>query len=570
MISPSAQPGALARPRVAVPLIVALGLVLFFTSLGHPMYTFGEPREGVTVIDVVNGRGFILPQDPLVEMPFKPPMMRWLATLFTEIAGGKAGISELTIRMPSATLGIGAMIVCYAYGAALFEPIVGLGGALMLGTSLQFLQAATNARVDMTLTFFLEVAFFEFLLMAEGLTSRWPLLYLALAGAVLSKGPMGIVLPAAVFIIWATIERRPLIGRLHLVRGLIVVGLVAGGWYALAIAIGGSAFVLRQLINENVFAFIYNSSKSGGHNHSFLWFALALLVGWLPWSPFLPWVVADLTRKRPGPRLTYLIVWALAVMFFYGLAHQKRGIYLLAIYPALALLTASFVRRIDALPAALPPLFTVLGLALSVGFAVIGAGGLAFVALTKLRPALVGRLLVSAGIVVPGLADGLRAQFAHSGAVWLLPALTLLFGLGLFGWRSRPSTLCGLSVGAIGAVIVWAQLFFVPVVTNAITLKQFARQAMQLVDDHSIAYLIGLNYEFAFYSQRRIAVIGSPRPDWPDYLLVDAQFYPNWRDNRLSNFDVALESGPANLDGSGALVLLSRVRKKSSAARSIP
>ena len=162
--------------------------------------------------------------------------------------------------MPSATLGIGAMLVCYAYGAALFEPIVGLAAALMLGTSLQFLQAATNARVDMTLTFFLEVAFFEFLLMAEGLTSRWLLLYLALAGAVLSKGPMGIVLPAAVAIIWAAIERRRLIGRLHLVRGLMVVALVAGGWYVAAIAIGGSAFVLRQLINENVFAFFYSSS----------------------------------------------------------------------------------------------------------------------------------------------------------------------------------------------------------------------------------------------------------------------------------------------------------------------
>ncbi len=551
----SALPGALARPRVAVPLIVVVGLVLFFTSLGHPMYTFGEPREGVTVIDVLSGRGFILPRDPLVEMPFKPPMMRWLATLFTEMAGGSGGISELTIRMPSATLGIGAMLVCYAYGGALFEPIVGLAAALMLGTSLQVLQAATNARVDMTLTFFLEVAFFEFLLMAEGLTSRSLLLYVALAGAVLSKGPMGIVLPSAIAVIWATLEHRRLISRLHLVRGLMVVAVLAGGWYVAAIAIGGGAFVLRQLVNENLFAFFYSSSTGGGHNHSFLWFTLALLVGWLPWSPFLPWVVADLARKRPGPRLTYLIVWALGVMLFYGLAHQKRGIYLLAIYPALALLTASFVRRI----AALPSFFTALGLAESLGFAVIGAGGLAFVVLTRLRPALVGRLLVSVGILVPGLVDSLRSQFTHYwGAAWLLPALILLLGLGLFGSRSRPPALCGLMVGAMGAAVVWAQLFFVPVITTTLTLKQFAGKAMQLVDDHSVAYLIGLNYEFAFYSQRRIPVIGIPRPDWPDYLLVDAQLYSNWRADRLGNFDVALESGPANLDGSGALVLLRR------------
>jgi hypothetical protein len=246
-------------------------------------------------------------------------------------------------------------------------------------------------------------------------------------------------------------------------------------------------------------------------------------------------------------------------MLLYGVAHQKRGIYLLSIYPALALLTADFVRRLDSAPAALPRWFTVLGLTMSLGFAVIGAGGLAFVALTRLRPALVGRLLVAARIAVPGLADGLRAQFAHySGAVWLFPTLTLLCALGLIAARSRPSALCALTVGAIGSAIVWAQLFFVPVITNAITLKHFTEKAMQLVDGHSIAYLIGLNYEFAFYSQRRVDVIGIPRPDWPDYLVVDADFYPNWRADKLSGFEVALQSGPANLDGSGALLLLRR------------
>ena len=99
--------GAMARPFVALPLIVALGLLFYFIGLGHPMYTFGEPREGVTAIDVVNGHGIILPRDPLVEMPFKPPMMRWLASLCAELAGGPKGLTELTMRLPSATLGWG-------------------------------------------------------------------------------------------------------------------------------------------------------------------------------------------------------------------------------------------------------------------------------------------------------------------------------------------------------------------------------------------------------------------------------------------------------------------------------
>jgi 4-amino-4-deoxy-L-arabinose transferase-like glycosyltransferase len=550
-------PGALARPRFALPLIVALGLLFYFIGLDHPMFTFGEPREGVTAIDVVNGHGFIVPRDPLVEMPFKPPMMRWLATLFAELAGGPKGLTELTMRLPSATLGIGGMLVCYAYGAALFEPIVGLMAALMLGTSLQYLQAATNARVDMTFTFFLEVAFFEFLLMAEGLTSRWLLLYLAAAGAVLSKGPAGLVLPAGVAIIWSAVERRWPSRGLHLAPGLMVVVLVAGGWYAAAIAIGGSSFFLRQLINENLFAFFHSSTVGGGHNHSFLWLIVALLAGWLPWSPFVPWVAAELARKWPGPRFVYLIVWALVVVFFYSLAHQKRGIYLLAIYPALAVLSASFVRQIDTAPM-LPRLFWALGLAEGVGFAALGLGQLILVGIIILRPAIAVDLLASIGITVRQLVDGLRVQLVHyTASAWLLPGLTLLFGVGLVASRSRPLRLWGMTVGAIGAAIVPAQLFIVPAVANAITLKHFTEESMRLIDRHSVAYLIGLNYEVAFYSRRQIDAIGSPRADWPDYLLADADYYHS-HTGQLGNFEAALVSGPANLDGSGAMVLLRR------------
>ncbi len=60
----------------------------------------------------------------------------------------------------------------------------------------------------MTLTFFMEVAFFEFILMAEGLTRRRMLLYVAIALAVLTKGPIGLILPGLVALIWIAAERR--------------------------------------------------------------------------------------------------------------------------------------------------------------------------------------------------------------------------------------------------------------------------------------------------------------------------------------------------------------------------
>src|SRR5579872_6144494 len=74
---------------VAIPLIFALGMLLFIVNLGGaPLYTKGEPREAVTVFDIVHGGGVILPMRAGVEIPSKPLLMHWLAAIVSLIAGG--------------------------------------------------------------------------------------------------------------------------------------------------------------------------------------------------------------------------------------------------------------------------------------------------------------------------------------------------------------------------------------------------------------------------------------------------------------------------------------------------
>lgn len=196
----------IAAPRIAIPILLGMGLVLFIANLGgYPLYTKGEPREAVIVADMLRGGGVILPMRAGVEIPSKPPMMHWMAAALSVIVGG---VDEWTVRMPSAALAILGIIACYLYVRRLFDDRSAMLSAMMLGTTFQYLQAGTGARVDMTLTFFMEVAFFEFLTIAEGLTTRRVLLYVSLAAAVLSKGPVGLFLPAAVAAVWIVIERR--------------------------------------------------------------------------------------------------------------------------------------------------------------------------------------------------------------------------------------------------------------------------------------------------------------------------------------------------------------------------
>ncbi len=185
----------IAEPRHAWPILLIFGVALYLVNLGgYPLYTKGEPREAVTVFDIVHGGGVILPQRAGVEIPSKPLLMHWMAALVSIVAGG---VNEFSVRLPSAGLAIAGVIVCYFYVRRLFDDVTALFAALILATTFQYLQAGTGARVDMTLTFFMEVAFFEFILMAEGLTRRRMLLYVAIALAVLTKGPIGLILPGS-------------------------------------------------------------------------------------------------------------------------------------------------------------------------------------------------------------------------------------------------------------------------------------------------------------------------------------------------------------------------------------
>lgn len=554
-------------PGLAPAVIVVVGLLLFFINLGHPMYTKGEPREGVTVIDLVHGQGFILPHQPLVEMPYKPPMMRWLVWLDAQMLDRGGAVSELSMRLPSALLGVGTMLLCYGYGTALFEPALGLLAALMLGGSLQFIQGATNARVDMTLTFFLVLALFEFLLMAEGRTRRWWLLYVATAGAILSKGPVGLVLPLAVAIAWSAMEgRHPNWRQYQVMRGAILVMAIAGSWYLAAAIIGGRAFVMRQVVAENLFAFFYSPSLSDGHDHSVLWFFLSLLVGWLPWAAMLPWMIGDLRRQRHTPRLSYLIVWIVGVTFFYSLAYQKRGIYLLAVYPALALLSAGFVLR-AARGLASTRWFGALAVLFGVTFCGFALGASLLLALSRLRPAAAAAMLAQAGVAVPGLVADIAARCAHWPLLsWLLCALALACGAAMF-LRRTPLAISLLTVGALTSVIVLSHLVFMPALSGRLTLKPFTQSAMRLVGDHSVAYLDGLNYQVAFYGQRRIAVIDGPQADWPDYVLVGARAYRMHHRAELRHYSIVLRSGPTELDGHGAMLLMARSQSPKDASR---
>lgn len=548
----------LAEPRHAVPILLIVGVALYLVNLGgYPLYTKGEPREAVTVLAIVHGGGLILPQRAGIEIPSKPLLMHWLAALISLVAGG---VNEFSVRLPSAALAIAGVIVCYQYVRRLFDDVIALIATLILATTFQYLQSATGARVDMTLTFFMAVAFFEFILMAEGLTRRRMLLYVAIALAVLTKGPIGLILPGAVALIWIAIEKRwGFLRRMSLIRGAIVVLVLAGGWYLAAYIEGGPDFFRKQILTENVLRFAGGSDFHEGHLHPFYYMELALLAGFMPWTILLP-AVAIQTARQPralDPRLKYILVWFIAVLVFYNFPQSKRGVYLLSLYPAFATLVAIYVSDAVARPESARTCVR-WTIRLS-GFAMLLIGAAALVALAMLffRPQPVGELLAAMNVRAAAFQ---RVLYRTAEEQWFVSAAMPLavIGVGLFLIRTHPR-IERMVLGVTAAMVfitVAVNVVVVPAIANTLSLRDFTDHAIKIVDGNRVGYLNALNYDVAFYSRRTIPISSVRDPNMPEYLIGWRSLFDALPESRRSRFDIVMISNPTSLDGSDAMVLL--------------
>ena len=548
----------LTSPAVAIPLILVVGAVLFLVNLGGaPIYTKGEAREAVTVFDIAHGGGVILPMRAGVEIPSKPLMMHWLAALISLIAGG---VSAWTVRLPSALLAIAGALASYLYVRRLFEARSALLAALILPTSIQYLQAGTGSRVDMTLTFFLTIAFFEFLMVAEGLRSPPIFFYLAVSMAVLTKGPVGALLPGIVAFIWIILcWRWSLLRRIQLLHGALIVGVLGGGWYILAIATGGEAFIHKQILAENLYRLTGHAGVNEGHAHPFYYEDAALLAGFMPWTPVALIALVQAIRRRRGlePRLGYLLVWFLTVLIFYNLPESKRGVYLLASYPAVATIIALYLGDAITYPDLTARVSRVIALIIGLAFVLIGGAAAIGLGLLYISPATLNDILAPIRIIVAELPTALRSNVTHYLPIAIaLPIIVLALGVFLLRARPRADKIVFAITGAMAAIALAVSLIIQPALGNSLTVKDFAVSVNQTAAGMPIGYFGTVDYAFAFYSGRDLDLINDRDVNPPAYIVCSDDGLRLMPPAMRSHYTIVLTSHPTELDGTGVMYLL--------------
>ena len=331
-------------------LLMLTCLVLFWGNFDAPFYDKQEAREALVVWEINHSGNWILPLRNGNEIPSKPPLYHWIAAVISQSAHQ---LNEVTARLPSAILGSLGVLLVYFAGAILWDRSAGFIAGFILATSIEWWDAAKVARVDMTLTFALLCAFlfFFYVYRTGGGKNKAVILGCLLGLATLAKGPLGFVVPSFAYLIFLCLKRElSFIKKLHPFIIISACAVVAGSWYVLALWQGGRAF-WEVVFKEN---FSMAIGREAGHPHPFYWYVPILFQKMAPWSLFFFPVAVWLCRSPRGlirrDESLYLVVWTVVGFGFFSVFTQKRSVYILMIYPAVALLLGAFWQELKENP----------------------------------------------------------------------------------------------------------------------------------------------------------------------------------------------------------------------------
>ncbi len=107
-----------------------------------------------------------------------------------------------------------------------------------------------------------------------------------------------------------------------------------------------------------------------------------------------------------------------------------------------------------------------------------------------------------------------------------------------------------------------ANTVVVPAIANTLSLKNFTGEVVKTVDDHPIGYLLDMDYDVAFYSQRTIPIVLPKDPDKLDYLVCWENIWQRYPADARAQYQVITTSNPTELDGSGRMLLLKKTRPR--------
>ena len=289
----------------------------------------------------------------------KPPLVYWLMGLGYALPAGSVWdpLGTWAARLPSALasvltmLALGDTLLRYPLQGDSFPRRTAVAAALAFALSPLVLIWSRTAVSDSLLTGTLALSLLcQWRCYASGSGRRWWLAWIVLAFAVLTKGPVAVVLTGITLMLFALI-RRDLSGlwtSLRPLQGLLITGLISLPWYAAELLVEGQPFWDSFFGYHNLQRL---TSVVNDHLQPWWFFGPVLVVASFPFTPLLLFglgkVIADFSGGASIRRIPnrdslghFAGCWLLAVFLLFTAAATKLPSYWLPATPAAALVIA--------------------------------------------------------------------------------------------------------------------------------------------------------------------------------------------------------------------------------------
>ncbi|MEA5571529.1 glycosyltransferase family 39 protein [Calothrix sp. UHCC 0171] len=332
----------------------------------------------------------------------KPALIYWCQAIAYQVFG----VNEWAVRLPSALAATAVVGFCFyvlqwyvakqniyqdgnhnqtgAFSHASRRWMVASLGAALIALSPEMIVWARAGVSDMLLSFCMVSALLCFFLgyvneeescrsreisndisnvlspLSPGIfPSKWyTAFYILIGGAILTKGPVGIVLPGliiGIFLLYVG-KFKQVLQEIRLFIGLLIIALVSLPWYVLVTWRNGWNFINDFFGYHNVERF---TAVVNRHSAPWYFYFLVVLLGFAPYAVYLPSAILRKNRDRKTnlninfwqrkywlsqPRIQqfslFILAWFFGVFGFFTIAVTKLPSYVLPLMPAVGILIA--------------------------------------------------------------------------------------------------------------------------------------------------------------------------------------------------------------------------------------
>lgn len=325
--------------------LVALGALLVAVA-GMNLLAITDPVESnytLTAKEMLASGDFISPRIYGKFWYDKPIFFYWeLIASFAVF-----GVNEFAARFFPVVFSLLNAATAFWFGKKLYGEKVGAIAAMIFASTVAFFYLSKAVITDMTFVFFFNATLIAFYQAYVTGNRKIYLLSFFFAGlGTLTKGPIGILMPGLILLIFLCVRRRPK-ELLHMmwIPGLIIFAAVGGYWYYQMYQLHGQDFILNFFGVHN---FLRATVSEHPRDDVFWYYTMIFFAGFFPWS-FL--MVYKLKKKWKELRaaawredVIFLLIWVGVVNIAFQLMATKYITYTQPSFLPFALLAALLLK----------------------------------------------------------------------------------------------------------------------------------------------------------------------------------------------------------------------------------